>query len=59
MDPPGSGKSEPANEGYDTANVAKMLSAALNTATSERIHLVGHEWAAGSRMPGPRNFQSR
>ncbi len=43
LDPPGLGKSEPAGEGYDTANVSKMLSAAVNTVTSERIHLAGHD----------------
>ena len=43
MDPPGLGESAPATEGYDTANVAKMLSAAVNKVTSKRIHLVGHD----------------
>ena len=43
LDPPGLGKSEPATEGYDTANIAKMLSAAVNSVTAERIHLVGHD----------------
>ncbi|MGA9606940.1 MAG: alpha/beta fold hydrolase, partial [Rouxiella badensis] len=43
LDPPGLGESEPATEGYDTATVAKVLSAAVKTATSERIHLVGHD----------------
>ena len=43
LDPPGLGKSEPSAEGYDTATVAKMLSVAVNTVTSERIHVVGHD----------------
>ena len=43
LDPPGLGNSEPVIEGYDTATVAKVLTAAVNTATSERIHLVGHD----------------
>jgi pimeloyl-ACP methyl ester carboxylesterase len=43
LDPPGLGESAPAPDGYDTANVAKILSAAVNTVTSERIHLVGHD----------------
>ncbi len=43
LDPPGLGKSEPATRGYDTANIAKMLSAAVNSVTSESIHLVGHD----------------
>ena len=43
LDPPGLGKSEPATGGYDTANLATMLSAAAHTVTSEPIHLVGHD----------------
>lgn len=43
LDPPGLGNSSPSTEGYDTANAAKILSAAVNTVTSEHIHLVGHD----------------
>ena len=43
LDPPGLGNSAPAPEGYDTASVAKMLSAAVHSVTSEPIHLVGHD----------------
>ena len=43
LDPPGLGGSDPAAEGYDTANIAKLLAAAVKTVTSERIHLVGHD----------------
>ncbi len=57
LDPPGLGESEPAVGGYDTASIAKELAAAVQTATSERFHLVGHDvggwiayaWAA--QMP--------
>ena len=43
LDPPGLGESDPAVEGYDTANIAQLLAAAVKTVTSERIHLVGHD----------------
>jgi pimeloyl-ACP methyl ester carboxylesterase len=43
LNPPGLGESEPAAEGYDTANVAKVLSTAVKTVTHEPIHLVGHD----------------
>ena len=57
LDPPGLGESKPATGGYDTANVARELATAIETATQERIHLVGHDvggwiayaWAA--QMP--------
>jgi pimeloyl-ACP methyl ester carboxylesterase len=43
LDPPGLGKSDAATEGYDTANVAKVLASAVRIVTSQRIHLVGHD----------------
>ena len=58
LDPPGLGGSDPAVEGYDTANTAKILMSAVKAFTPERIHLVGHDvggwiayaWAA--QFPG-------
>ena len=57
LDPPGLGASDAPAEGYDTANVAKVLATAVKSLTSERIHLVGHDvggwiayaWAAQFR----------
>ncbi len=43
VDLPGLGESEPAAGGYDAANVAKVLAAAVTSVTPERIHLVGHD----------------
>ncbi len=58
LDPPGLGESDPAEKGYDTANVAKLLMNAVKSCTPRRIHLVGHDvggwiayaWAA--QFPG-------
>ena len=43
LDPPGLGGSNPAKEGYDTANIAKILANAVKAFTPGRIHLVGHD----------------
>lgn len=43
LDPPGLGASNPAKEGYDTANIAKILANAVKAFTPGRIHLVGHD----------------
>lgn len=43
LDPPGLGGSDPAQGGYDTANIAKVLATSVKVFTPERIHLVGHD----------------
>lgn len=58
LDPPGLGESDPAEKGYDTASIAKILAEAVKTFTPGPIHLVGHDvggwiayaWAA--QFPG-------
>ncbi len=58
LDPPGLGNSAPSPEGYDTAQVSRMLANAVKGVTEDSYHLVGHDvgawiayaWAA--QFPG-------
>ncbi len=46
LDPPGLGESAPSTEGYDTAQVSRMLAGAVQDATEGTYHLVGHDVGA-------------
>ncbi len=46
LDPPGLGHSAPSSEGYDTAQVSRMLADAVKGVTEDSYHLVGHDVGA-------------
>jgi pimeloyl-ACP methyl ester carboxylesterase len=46
LDPPGLGSSSPSTTGYDTQNISRLLSEAINTVISQPYHLVGHDVGA-------------
>ncbi len=46
LDPPGLGDSAPSPQGYDTAQVSRMLADAVKGATEGSYHLVGHDVGA-------------
>ena len=46
LDPPGLGGSAPSPEGYDTANISRMLAEAVQGVAEGSYHLVGHDVGA-------------
>ena len=43
LDPPGLGDSAPSHDGYDTAQISRMLADAVKDVTDASYHLVGHD----------------
>ncbi|KAJ5313271.1 uncharacterized protein N7443_000155 [Penicillium atrosanguineum] len=60
LDPPGLGDSLPPLNGYDTANVSKIMAEAIHDILKERpYHLVGHDVGGWIAYPWAAQFQSR
>ncbi|KAF7175062.1 hypothetical protein CNMCM7691_006466 [Aspergillus felis] len=60
LDPPGLGDSTPPLNGYDTANVSKVMAEAIHDFLKERAyHLVGHDVGGWIAYPWAAQFQSR
>ncbi|KAF7596125.1 hypothetical protein BBP40_003387 [Aspergillus hancockii] len=60
LDPPGLGDSLPPLNGYDTANVSKVMAEAMHDILNERpYHLVGHDVGGWIAYPWAAQFQSR
>lgn len=59
LDPPGLGDSLPPLNGYDTANVSKVMAEAIHDILKERsYHLVGHDVGGWIAYPWAAQFQS-
>ncbi|KAL4898632.1 Alpha/Beta hydrolase protein [Aspergillus ambiguus] len=60
LDPPGLGDSLAPLNGYDTANVSKVMAEAINDILKERsYHLVGHDVGGWIAYPWAAQFQAR
>ncbi|KAJ5263611.1 epoxide hydrolase [Penicillium angulare] len=60
LDPPGLGDSPAPKNGYDTANVSKIMAEAIHdTLPNEKYHLVGHDVGGWIAYPWAAQFQSR
>ncbi|KAL2871441.1 alpha/beta fold hydrolase [Aspergillus lucknowensis] len=60
LDPPGIGDSLPPTNGYDTANVSKLMAEAIHEVVKDKpYHLVGHDIGAWIAYPWAAQFQSR
>lgn len=60
LDPPGLGESPAPVDGYDTANVSKLMAEAIHDALKEKqYHLIGHDVGGWIAYPWAAQFQSR
>ncbi|KAB8246892.1 Alpha/Beta hydrolase protein [Aspergillus flavus] len=60
LDPPGLGDSAPPLNGYDTANVSKVMAEAIHDHLKDRpYHLIGHDVGGWIAYPWAAQFQSR
>ncbi|RAL09108.1 alpha/beta fold hydrolase [Aspergillus homomorphus CBS 101889] len=60
LDPPGLGESPAPANGYDTANVSKIMAEAVHDLLKEKpYHLVGHDVGGWIAYPWAAQFQSR
>lgn len=60
LDPPGLGDSNAPVNGYDTANVSKVMAEAIHDTLKEKpYHLVGHDVGGWIAYPWAAQFQSR
>ncbi|KAL5338016.1 Alpha/Beta hydrolase protein [Aspergillus crustosus] len=61
LDPPGLGDSSPPTNGYDTANVSKLLAEGIHDTLKDeqRYDLIGHDVGGWIAYPWAAEFQSR
>jgi pimeloyl-ACP methyl ester carboxylesterase len=59
LDPPGLGTSAPSSTGYDTQNISRLLSQAIDTVLSQPYHLIGHDVGAWIAYAWAAQFPNR